>query len=67
MASNVSKRKGRTGATNYNTFAHPHSVHVPFGKKLVGGNTRWYGECRLLTAEDWGAGSGGLEGGRSPR
>ncbi|HEX9727412.1 MAG TPA: FlgD immunoglobulin-like domain containing protein [Gemmatimonadales bacterium] len=50
-----------TGATNYNTFAHPHSVHVPFGKKLVGGNTRWYGEGRLLTAEDWGAGSGGLE------
>ena len=50
-----------TGATNYNTFAHPHDVHIPFGKKIVGGQTIWYGEGRILTAEDWGPGSGGLE------
>jgi hypothetical protein len=50
-----------TGATNYNTFAHPHDVHIPFGKKTVGGQTIWYGEGRILTAEDWGPGSGGLE------
>jgi hypothetical protein len=50
-----------TGATNYNTFAHPHDVHIPFGKKTVGGQTIWYGEGRILTAEDWGPDSGGLE------
>jgi hypothetical protein len=50
-----------TGATNYNTFAHPHDVHIPFGKKTVGGQTIWYGEGRILTAEDWGPGSGALE------
>jgi hypothetical protein len=50
-----------TGATNYNTFAHPHDVHIPFGKKTVGGQTIWYGEGRILTAEQWGPNSGGLE------
>jgi hypothetical protein len=50
-----------TGADNYNTFAHPHDVHIPFGKKTVAGQTIWYGEGRILTAEDWGPGSGGLE------
>ncbi len=50
-----------TGATNYNTFANPHAVHVPFGIKTVGGQNVWYGEGRILTAEDWGAWSGGLE------
>jgi len=50
-----------TGATNYNTFAYPHDVHIPFGKKVVGGQTIWYGDGRILTAEQWGPGSGGLE------
>lgn len=50
-----------TGATNYNTFAHPHDVHIPFGKKTVNGQTVWYGEGRILTAEDWGPNSGALE------
>jgi len=50
-----------TGATNYNTFAYPQDVHIPFGKKVVGGQTIWYGDGRILTAEHWGAGSGGLE------
>jgi hypothetical protein len=56
-------RYGRygTGANNYNTFAYPHDVHIPFGRKVVNGQTIWYGDGRILTAEQWGPGSGGLE------
>jgi hypothetical protein len=50
-----------TGTINYDTFANPHAVHVPFGIKTVGGQDVWYGEGRILTAEDWGPNSGGLE------
>ncbi len=50
------------GASNNNTFAHPHAIHAPFGTKKNGSNqTIWYGEGRILTAEDWGAQSGARE------
>ena len=50
------------GPQNDNTFAHPGAVHVPFGSKLdAGGQTIWYGEGRVLTAEDWSASSGARE------
>lgn len=50
------------GATNDNTFAHPHAIHAPFGTtKNWNGDTIWYGEGRILTAEDWGAQSGARE------
>lgn len=45
-----------------NTFANPTAVHVPFGTKRNGsGQTIWYGEGRVLTAETWSAGSGARE------
>ncbi len=50
-----------TGSTNDNTFAHPHAIHAPFGTMNAGGATIWYGEGRVLTAEDWGAQSGARE------
>ncbi len=50
------------GASNNNTFAHPHAIHAPFGTKKNGSNqTIWYGEGRILTAEDWGSQSGARE------
>ena len=58
-----------TGATNYNTFAYPHDVHIPFGKKIVNGQTIWYGEGRILMAEQRGARlrrPGALAGRRDP-
>jgi len=49
------------GAVN-NTFAKPNAVHVPFGtKRNASGQTIWYGEGRVLTAEKWSAGSGARE------
>ena len=51
-----------TGTANHNTFAHPHAVHAPFGTiKNASGATIWYGEGRVITAEDWGAQSGARE------
>jgi len=51
------------GATNSNTFAHPHAVHAPFGvrRNPSTGELVWYGEGRVITAEDWGAESGARE------
>ncbi len=51
-----------TGTTSDNTFAHPHAVHAPFGTmKNASGGTIWYGEGRVITAEDWGTQSGARE------
>lgn len=45
-----------------NTFAKPNAVHVPFGTKRNGsGQTIWYGEGRVLTAERWSLNSGARE------
>lgn len=45
-----------------NTFAHPNGVHVPFGtKRAADGQLIWYGEGRVLTAEEWSAASGARE------
>jgi len=51
-----------TGATNNNTFAHPHAVDVPFGPKADPTfGWIWFGDGRVITAEDWGAQSGARE------
>lgn len=51
-----------TGPSNLNTFAHARAIHVPYGTMRNGsGQTVWYGEGRILTAEDWGAQSGAVE------
>src|SRR5690242_3431455 len=50
------------GSGNDNTFAHPHAVDVPFGYK--GGPLQgwaWFGDGRVITAEDWGTQSGARE------
>jgi len=50
------------GASNDNTLAHPHAVDVPFGYK--GGPIQgwaWFGDGRVITAEDWGTQSGARE------
>ncbi len=50
------------GATNDNTLAHPHAVHVPYGTMYNAANqVIWYGEGRVLTGEDWGTQSGARE------
>jgi flagellar hook assembly protein FlgD len=50
------------GALNHNTFARPHAVHAPFGaKRNASGQTIWYGEGRIITAERWGPESGARE------
>lgn len=49
------------GATNYNTFSHPVSVHVPYGQRVSNGTAVYYGEGRIITAEDWTDSSGALE------
>jgi flagellar hook capping protein FlgD len=50
------------GASNNNTLAHPHAVHVPCGIK-GGPFTGWLRFCdgRVITAEDWGTASGARE------
>ena len=50
-----------TGESNLNTFARPATTHVLFGVKTVGGQSVWYGEGRIVTAEEWGVASGGVE------
>jgi hypothetical protein len=51
-----------TGATNNNTFAHPHAVDVPFGPKADPTfGWLWFGDGRVITAEDWGTQSGARE------
>jgi len=51
-----------TGSTNDNTLAHPHSVDVPFGPKSDPTyGWVWFGDGRVITAEDWGAQSGARE------
>ncbi len=49
------------GATNYNTFAWPHAISVPCGLKVVNGQTVWYCEGRVITAEQWSDSSGAVE------
>lgn len=45
-----------------NTFANPNAVHVPFGtKRTPSGQTIWYGEGRVLTAEEWSVNTGARE------
>jgi hypothetical protein len=51
-----------TSAGSDTTFAHPHSISIPYGiYDNSPGNPAWYGEGRILTAEDWGPNSGGRE------
>jgi len=49
------------GETNYNTFAWPHAISVPCGLKVVNGQTVWYCEGRVITAEQWSDSSGAVE------
>lgn len=49
------------GATNYNTFSAPNAIHVVFGRRTSGGVSVYYGEGRILTAEEWTENSGALE------
>jgi len=49
------------GANNDNTFAHPHAVDVPFGVKGSRYSPVWFGDGRVITAEDWGTQSGARE------
>lgn len=51
-----------TGVNNLNTFAHIKSIHVPFGPTTNGsGQQIWFGEGRIVSAEDWDETSGGVE------
>ena len=51
-----------TGGTNDNTLAHPHAVDVPFGPKADPTfGWVWFGDGRVITAEDWGTQSGARE------
>lgn len=49
------------GAYNHNTFAWPHAISVPCGLKTVNGQTVWYCEGRVITAEQWSDSSGAVE------
>jgi len=49
------------GANNLNTLAWPHSISVPCGLKVVNGQSVWYCEGRIITAEQWGDSSGAVE------
>jgi flagellar hook assembly protein FlgD len=49
------------GATNLNTFSHPHAIHVVYGRRLLNGQPNYYGEGRIITAEDWTDSSGATE------
>jgi hypothetical protein len=49
------------GATNFNTFSHPHAIHAVFGVRPAGTWRVWYGEGRIITAEDWTSTSGAVE------
>ena len=49
------------GPNNLNTFAWPHAISVPCGLKTVNGQTVWYCEGRVITAEWWSDSSGAVE------
>lgn len=50
-----------TGPASTNTFAFPYAVSVPCGSKVVNGQSVWYCEGRLVTAERWSDSTGALE------
>lgn len=49
------------GANNLNTLAWPHAISVPCGLKVVNGQSVWYCEGRIITAEQWSDSSGAVE------
>ncbi len=49
------------GPNNLNTLAWPHAISSPCGLKIVNGQTVWYCEGRVVTAEKWGDSSGAVE------
>ncbi len=50
-----------TGPSSMNTFAWPHAISVPCGTKVVNGQTVWYCEGRVVTAELWSDATGAVE------
>ncbi len=49
------------GAANLNTLSHPHAIHVVYGRRTVNGQPQYFGDGRIITAEDWTDSSGALE------